>query len=127
MTTFPFASPYDLAEIGFIAGSNQTLVFNIYTSASEVVDISGATATWGLAVYGQGNTVFTKGGVISGSPTNQFKVFLDGTDTASLYGKYIQQYSLVDTSGSIFRPSQGLVNVTRSLSYASAPIVDYAY
>jgi hypothetical protein len=116
MTSFPLTSPNDLPEISFIAGSNQELSFNVYDSGSVAVNLSGGTVTWRLSSYGQGTALVSKSGLLSGSPTNQFKVLLVAADTTSLYGKFIQQYSLVDTSGSSFRPSQGLINITRGIS-----------
>lgn len=113
-TTFPFTSPNNLTEISFIAGSNQELAFNVYDSGSVAVNLSGGTVTWRLSQYGPVSTALvSKSGLLSGSPTNQFKVLLLPADTATLGGKYIQQYTLVDSSGSTFIPSQGLVNITR--------------
>jgi len=115
-TTFPFTSPNNLPEITFIAGSNQELEFYVYTSGCAALDISGATITWGLAQFGNPTAILTKSGIISASPVNKFTVYLTHADTATLAAKkYIQQYEILDTSGSTANPSQGLVNITRTI------------
>lgn len=114
-TTFPYNSPYDLTEFSMIAGSNQELTFAVYDEYGNPIDLSGATITWYLAYYGYAGANVTKTAV-SGSATNNFVVYLDGSDTASLAGKFVQQYKIVDTSGSVFRPSQGLVTLFPAVS-----------
>lgn len=114
-TTFPYNSPYDLAEFSMIAGSNQELTFAVYDEYGNAIDLSGATITWYLAHYGYAGATVTKTAV-SGSATNNFVVYLEGSDTASLAGKFVQQYKIVDTSGSVFRPSQGLLNLFPAVS-----------
>ena len=121
MATFPYTSPYDLTEFTMIAGTNQELVFSVFTSASgasgsTTLDISGGTVTWYLGRMGSGSAVVTKTGVLSGTPNYEFKVYLLSTDTASLNGKFVQQYVLTDSSGSPFRPSQGYVNISKAYS-----------
>jgi hypothetical protein len=114
-TTFPFNSPFDLAEFSMIGGSYQELVFAVYDENGNAVSLSGATINWYLSYYGNSVAMVTKSGV-SGSSTNQFKINLDATDTLSLSGKFVQQYSILDSSGSTHRPSQGLINIFPALA-----------
>lgn len=114
-TTFPYNSPYDLAEFSMIAGSNQELTFAVYDEYGNAIDLSGATITWYLSYYGYSSAEVTKT-AISGSATNNFVVYLDDSDTASLAGKFVQQYKIVDTSGSTFKPSQGLITLFPAIS-----------
>jgi hypothetical protein len=109
-TTFPYNSPYDLTEFSMIGGTNQELVFAVYDEDGNALSLAGATITWYLTTYGYSVSEVSKTAV-SGSATNVFVVYLDDSDTASLSGKYVQQYKIVDTSGSVFRPSQGLINI----------------
>lgn len=115
MATFPYTSPYDLEEFTMIAGNSKEIVFNVYNSASSLVDLSGATITWFLSRIGDSNAIVTKSGVFSGSPIGQFTVNLTPSDTVTLQGKYVHQYRLVDSSGSTFRPSQGIINLSRAI------------
>ena len=114
-TTFPYNSPYDLAEFSMIAGTDQELTFAVYDEYGNAIDVSGATITWYLAYYGYAGANVTKTAV-SGSATNNFVVYLADTDTASLAGKFVQQYKIVDSSGSTFRPSQGCLNIFPAIS-----------
>jgi hypothetical protein len=112
--SFPFLTAYDLPEIQFIAGTSQELVFYVYTSASVPVNLSGAGVTWKMGYFGQNETILGKVGVTSGSQ-NYFTVYLHNADTDGLSGKMIHQYDIVDTSGSTFRPSQGIINILPNL------------
>jgi hypothetical protein len=113
--SFPFLTAYDLPEIQFVAGNNQELVFYVYTSASALVNLSGATIGWNLSYFGQNESILAKTGV-SANASGYFTVYLDHADTEGLSGKFIQQYTLLDTSGSIFRPSQGIVSILPGFS-----------
>ena len=111
-TTFDYLDLYNLGEFSFIAGSDQELVFNIYTSACALVDLSGATVSWSLVRYGNFDTLLlTKTGYLTGSPVNQFSVKIDDTDTTGSSGKFVQKYSITDASGSIIRPGSGIINI----------------
>jgi len=116
MATFPYAVRNDLTEFTMIAGTDQELYFNVYNSASALVDLSGASITWNLGYFGQSSAVVTKSGTYSGSPVGQIRVGLAPSDTASLDGKFLQQYQIVSASGSTYRPSQGIVNIIRKIS-----------
>jgi hypothetical protein len=115
-STFPFLSPNNLAEFQMIGGTSQKLYFDVYTSASVAVPLAGATCTWNLAVYGQTTPTLTKTAVISGSPTNRIQINLDPADTATLNGKYLHQFVLTDTSGSVYIPSQGIITIVGKLA-----------
>jgi len=113
-TTFPFNSPYNLEAFQMNAGSNQELTFAVYDEYGNPLTLSGATITWYLSNYGSSVAVVTKTAV-AGSAVNNFVVYLDDADTSTLYGKFVQQYSIVDTSGSVFRPSTGLIDIYPAL------------
>ena len=116
MSTFSALDIFNLAEISFIGGEDEELTFNVYTSASVVVDLSGATITWYLARLGESDATLTLSGTLSGSPTNQIMVKVADTDTVSLSGKFVQQLKIVEASGSAIRPSQGLVNISQAIT-----------
>jgi hypothetical protein len=113
-TTFPYNTPNNLPELSFVAGNAQELSFVVYDSGSSLVDLSGATMTWYLARWGTATSVLTKAGTYSGSGI--FVVNLPGANTLTFDGKYVQQYKITTTSGSTYRPSQGVVNITRALA-----------
>ena len=113
--SYPFNVVYDLPEMQFKAGSSEELTFYVYTSGCVAVNLSGATIEWKLSYFGNTVATVTKVGATSGS-NNYFNVYLAKTDTDGLHGKFVQEYSVLDSSGSTFRPSQGIVNI---LSYSS--------
>jgi hypothetical protein len=110
-STFPFLSPNNLAEFQMIGGTSQKIYFDVYTSASVAVNLSGASCLWRLAYYGNTTTSVQKTASISGSPVNRIQVDLDPADTATLNGKFVHQFILQDTSGSIYIPSQGIITI----------------
>jgi hypothetical protein len=111
-STFNYDDLLNLNEISFIAGSDQELVFNVYTSACALVNLSGATIEWKLYRYANPNvTMLSKAGSLTGSPVNQFNVKIDGIDTSGSQGKFIQIYSITDSSSSVVRPGFGIVNI----------------
>jgi len=109
--TSPFCSTInDLPEISFIAGDYKEINFIVYTSGCTLYNLTDATIAWKLAPFGQRTSVLTKN-VTSTSPVSgEFKVVL-GADTIGLGGKYNQQYTITDSSGSPHTPSQGIVNI----------------
>ena len=115
MGTFSALNIFNLSEMAFIAGEDQEITFNVYTSASVAVDLSGGTITWYLTRYGDSNAVLSLAGTLSGSPVNQIMVKVADTDTITLAGKYLQQLKIVEASGSVIRPSQGLVFISQAI------------
>ena len=110
-STYPFAPQNNINEFLMYAGDYQNLSFDVYTSACAVVSLNAASVVWELRPYGTTIPILTKTGIISASPVNRFHVYLDSTDSESLNGKYTQTYYLTDSSGSTFRPTQGLVTI----------------
>jgi hypothetical protein len=111
-SNFNYSDLYNLNEFSFIAGSDQELIFNIYTNACALVNISGATIEWKLYRYSNPElTMLSKVGAITGSPVNQFNVKLDAIDTNGSNGKFLQIYSITDSSGSLIRPGVGIINI----------------
>ena len=115
-STFPYTTANDLAEFTMVAGTNQELVFDVFTSASVAINITGAIIVWKLAPYGQTTSVATTSGSLAGTPNNRFTVYMLPAHTTGLGGKYIQQYTITDTSGSVFAPSQGIINIVSKLA-----------
>lgn len=115
MSTTFVNSAFDLEEFYMIGGSHQKLVFAVYDENGSPLSLNGATIAWKLSYFGTTQAVAT---VLptSGSATNQFVVDLLGSQTLSYSGKFVQQYYIIDSSGSLFRPSQGLIHIYPAIS-----------
>jgi hypothetical protein len=109
-TTFPFTSPYKLKETSFDGGSTQDFVFAVYDSYGNPVNLSGGTMAWYLSYFSDPATSVVSVNGTSGSATNIFKVHIPAATTVGLDGKFMQQYNVVDSSGSSYR-SSGLVTI----------------
>jgi hypothetical protein len=113
--TFPNSSYNNIDSMEFVGGSTQVITFSVYDSGSAVVNLNGSTAYLRIAPFGSATAIVTKTQSIS-SVTNQVTFTLASVDTASLAGKYTQQFSVVGISGSTINPSQGLLNILPVLS-----------
>lgn len=117
VSLFPFSSAYDLSYINFIGGADQNLLFYVYTSSSALVNLNACTIVWKLAPYGQSIAIVTKSGsyITNSGSCGFFNVYLPGSDSQLLSGKFVQSYSITDISGSTFIPSMGLVDIQAGL------------
>jgi hypothetical protein len=113
--SFPYTSIYDLPEIDFIAGTQQTLSFAIFDSSGSPMSLLGSTCTYVLAPYGQSSAVVTKTAT-AGSATNIMSVTLASGDTATLSGKFIQQPVITTIDSIEYRPSIGIVQIIPRIS-----------
>jgi hypothetical protein len=113
--TFPNSTYNNLESVEFVAGSNQIFTFSVYDSGSATLNLNGATAYLRIAPFGSSTALVTKTVSIS-TNTNIINFQLLAADSASLKGKYTQQLSIVDASGSTLSPSQGLLNILPVLS-----------
>jgi hypothetical protein len=119
-TIFNIITANDLDEISFIAGSEQELQFDLYDSASALLNLSSATCSWKMCQYGDPSyAVVSKSGsyvTISASPINRFTVLLTSSDTDSLSGMFQHQPIVIDYLGTEFHPSQGLITIWPSIA-----------
>jgi len=106
-TTFPFVNLDTLPDFAMLGGIDFNLIFNIYNSGSQLVDLNGSTISWKLCPYGSSTSVLTKSGT-SGSVTGQFIISLVPADTLTLGGRYRQEYIVLDDQNHTFR-ARGLV------------------
>jgi hypothetical protein len=109
MTIFSTLNTTEYAEFSFIAGTNQTLTFDIYDASSSPIDIRNGVCAWTMAQYGKPqNATLILAGTASGSSTPyRFTVSVSGSLTQSLSGKYIHQPVYFDANGNEYRPGQG--------------------
>lgn len=111
-SSISYSDLFNLSETSFIAGSDEELFFNVYSSGCTLVNLSGATIVWKLTRYNNTTTaLLSKAGYLAGSPINRFSVKIDDTDTAGSSGKFIQIYSITDASGSVIKPGMGIINI----------------
>lgn len=106
---------YTLDELYFIGGSTQYLRFSIYNELGELLNLNGATCSWKLRQYGQyaDNALLTKTGTVVSNGI--FEVILNTVDTSSLYGKFVQQVTVIDSGAKQFN-YQGIVTIEKYIS-----------
>jgi hypothetical protein len=102
-----YAQLNSLEEFSFIAGTDFTLVFNVFESdGATPLDIGGATVLWNLCPYGQTDyNILQITGVITG--TSQFTVTIPSASTIDLSGKFTQQPVVMAFNGDTYIPGQG--------------------
>ena len=98
-----------LTEFSFIAGSDKLLTFNCYEEDTfSPLNITNGSARWVLSPYGEFDVVvLEKVGTIN--TAYGFTVQLNAEDTIGLSGKYVQQITVLDSSGNTFKPGQGSI------------------
>ena len=111
MSIISYDTLNNLQEISFIAGSSKLLTFECYMQDGiNPLNISNGYAKWVLCPYGEYDvSILEKEGILI--TANSFTVQLNSTDSLSLSGKYIQQITVMDSAGNIFKPGQGVVIV----------------
>ncbi len=113
-STFDCLTVNDLAPITFIAGTEQTLNYYVYDQTTGcALDLSTSQCSVVISPYGNPNYIAIEvSGSTLGTPVNKFYAVISGCASSALSGKFIQQPKIIDLDGSIFRPSQGIVNIT---------------
>lgn len=117
MSYLTYGSLNLLEETSFIAGNTFYLDYSVYDESGVPIDLSGTTWTWRLSPYGETDyTVITKTqptGITS--PTAYInRVTLSSSDTISLYGKYIQQVTII-SGGVTYKPAQGVITISPAI------------
>lgn len=104
-----------LQEIGFIAGSEMDLEFELFDEKGNPIDLTSSSGRWFLSPYGQINiniaelemtiNVIEQNGKIK----HTLSVSLPQSLTYNLSGLYTQQIEIKDYYGKIFRPVKGTI------------------
>lgn len=94
------------------AGDEQTWTYNVYDSASSLVDLNAATCEVKIFPYGDtGYTTVTLPGTVTGSPLGQFTANFTSACSIDLSGVYQQKVFITDYTGDIHVPSQGKIYI----------------
>jgi hypothetical protein len=117
MSTTVYDTINNITDWTFIAGTDKLATFTVYQETGlNILNITGATITWYLCPYGQPTIVSLQKTATITDPTNGIcTVAIADTDTTTFSGKYIQQLSVTDSSGNVFRPGQGLVLISPAI------------
>lgn len=105
---------FKLPEWNFIGGSSQERTFNFVTDEGRIYNFPSCTASFSIVDIAK-NSVLTKQITLiadADGNLNATTVTLSPIDTVELFGKYIYQITVKDTSGNVTIPSQGIMNVT---------------
>jgi len=111
---------YSLPEISFVGGETRDLNFRLLTDNGKVFSASGASTTFSIV-----NSVNRTGAPIISKPMdiiaddNDIDSILTVTllpaETVNLFGKYIYQITIIDLSGEVEIPSQGILRITNNI------------
>jgi hypothetical protein len=114
-SSFNIINANDLPDMQMIAGDEQDFTYNVYTSASTLIDLNGATVTVNIFRYGDPSyAVVVLTGNITGSPLGEFTATLTSGCSISMSGVYTQQPVVLDYLGKKHIPSQGKIIVLPS-------------
>lgn len=99
-----------LPEFEMIAGTKQTLEFEVLYEDGGPVDLQSSIAYWVFSPLGQPSYEV---GRVPGEifDTNKFVVSMPGSITEGLHGKFVHQPVFTDYSGQEYRPQQGIFTI----------------
>ena len=111
---------YDLPEISFVGGETRDLLFKLFTATRLPFSAYGADATFSIvnSVHRTGEPIVSKQmDVIADDDgvDSILRVTLMPMETVGLFGKYIYQITIIDLSGEIEIPSQGILRITNNI------------
>lgn len=112
---------YTLPELTFVGGKTQELRFNLKDTNGEPYNASGGTVNFSICDY----SYKTGAPLLSLTPTlmadengiaDLLYVTILPEDTLNLFGKYIYQITIIDISGRVEIPNQGIMNITKNIN-----------
>lgn len=112
---------YTLPELTFVGGKTQELRFNLKDTNGEPYNASGSTVNFSICDY----SYKTGAPLLSLTPTlmadengiaDLLYVTIAPEDTLNLFGKYIYQITIIDISGRVEIPNQGIMNITKNIN-----------
>lgn len=112
---------YTLPELTFVGGKTQELRFNLKDKNGEPYNASGSTVNFSICDY----SYKTGAPLLSLTPTliadengvaDMLYITIAPEDTLNLFGKYIYQITIVDISGRVEIPNQGIMNITKNIN-----------
>lgn len=112
---------YTLPELTFVGGKTQELRFNLKDKNGEPYNASGNTVNFSICDY----SYKTGAPLLSLTTTliadengvaDMLYITIAPEDTLNLFGKYIYQITIVDISGRVEIPNQGIMNITKNIN-----------
>lgn len=98
-----------LNEFSFIAGTTQTINFEVFDIGGSSVSLTSINPSWKMSYLGQtGSAIIVKSGSITGA--NSFSITLNTVDTINLSGKFIHQPILTIGAEQV-RTDQGIITI----------------
>lgn len=112
---------YTLPELTFVGGETQEMKFRLKEIDGSLYNAKYCTANFSICNYS--NKVGTP--IITLTPTfisdggkiiHILHIVLPAEKTVNLFGKYIYQIVIMDDTGRIEIPNQGIMNITRNIN-----------
>lgn len=112
---------YTLPELSFVGGKSIEFSFRLKDGDGLPYNASGASVNFSICSYSNkvGSPLLSLTPTImadEGGVSSILHLMIDGTRTKGYYGKYIYQITIVDISGRIEIPNQGIMNITRNIN-----------
>lgn len=107
-----------LDDVSFIAGTDYTIEFPVYSESGARQDITSMSAKWYLAPYGQPETTIAEIDCTSvlSSGSYAFSVEIPKEINSHLGGLYTQQIEITLPNGKLMRPVQGSVIIHKAIN-----------
>jgi hypothetical protein len=93
-----------------LAGEDVTLSMTARDATGAILNLTGATIAWKLALNAGDTALVSKTGTIVSAAAGTFTVALVAADTADLYGDYVHQ-AIVTISGAVTVGVRGIMRI----------------
>lgn len=117
---------FNLPSLSFIGGETEEIKFRLCTESGGLFNAEGCRASFSLIQYGNryGEAIIKKDARIltgEGGKLCYASVVLTPSDTVDLFGRYIYQLCIINDSGTIDIPGQGICDISKNIypEYAS--------
>ena len=112
---------YTLPELTFVGGKTQELKFNLKDCKRNPFNAEGSSADFSVCCYSYktGEPVFSVIPVLTTAENglmSKLTVKIEPDKTVNLFGKYIYQLTIIDCTGRVEIPNQGILNITRNIN-----------
>lgn len=112
---------YTLPELTFVGGKTQEFRFHLKEKDGSMYNANYCTANFSICNYSNkvGTPIYSTIPIFLSDGErikHILKVVIPPEVTINLYGKYIYQITIMDDTGRIEIPNQGIMNITRNIT-----------
>lgn len=112
---------YTLPELTFVGGQTQEMQFNLKKTDGSFYNARHCTTNFSVCNYSNktGTPLFSLQPTLimdGNQDPHTLRIIIPANKTVGLYGKYIYQLTIRDTTGKVEIPNQGIMYITKNIN-----------